>query len=213
MTSSQATLDELQAALHVASKIRGQELKLPRPSMADQRLVGGESVTDPIPIRWPMGPGIKPAFLVQITLRDNGRRFDCVGLDITPLQKARPLNATLIHQIPIRELIKEAISFVMARRIAIGASLVLKGPDFWDRYVQEQRDRLTEATRGEGTGRRYPAGHLAQVADIYREATRAGKPTAASVAEIFGTSPSAAANMISRARSRGLLDDNEEEQQ
>jgi len=215
MSPNQTKLEVLETALKEASQIRGQELKLPPIVMADHRLIGGQSVTGPIPCLWPK---VQPAYLVQVTLLDTGRRFDCVGLDVTPLRRTRPLNATLIHQLPVRELVKEAISLVVERRIAVASTFenmgLSRGPkdaDFWDRYLEAQRKRLAEATRGEGPGRRYPPGHLAEVARIYSDATRAGKPTAAAVSEVFGISSSAAANQISRARAQGLLDTGKED--
>lgn len=78
-----------------------------------------------------------------------------------------------------------------------------------DAHLAEQeaklRTTLADAT-GQGTGRRYPPGHLELVAEIARDAIRESKPATAVVAEKFGISKSAAGNLIGRARRQGLLD-------
>ena len=78
-----------------------------------------------------------------------------------------------------------------------------------DVHLAEQEVKLKTmlaAATGQGTGRRYPPGHLELVAEIVRESKRAHLPATTAVAEKFKTSKSAAGNLIGRARAQGLLD-------
>lgn len=181
--------------------------------------------TEPVSIPWPSeNPQVVAE--VHLVLRPTG--WECVSLSVTSLREGSPIGTALMRELPIGELIRRAIS----RRLV---DLVVGGPDrleagdwqytrrpgdsddtaaerLWREQMAHYRWRLSIAS-GEGRGRRYPAGHLRIVADIVASARRAGKPAQAAVAEVYQNSPSAAANLIVRAKAQGLLDDSTEEEQ
>jgi hypothetical protein len=183
-----------------------------------------ENTTLRVHLPW---PAEKPRFRVTVVLRDVGDEFECVGLQVTTLSQQAGVGAVgsaLLRQLPVGRLIRDAIrqlletllneaerEVVMPSARAIDQDFARKQHAFW----QDRRDglisRLAEPT-GQGTGRRYPPGHLQDVAAIARSAKRAGESMRGQVAEAFGITPSAAANQISRARMEGLLDDGMENQ-
>ncbi len=186
-----------------------------------------------VPCLWPKK---RPRYLVEVRLRDTGERFECVGFDITKLGRGDPIGSRVMRNIPAGALIAEATHRLLSSRIQAAENVLTEAPPvvhhfhgsadgtvelvgeepaddefmsakraYWQARAAEARDRL-EAASGEGTGRRYPPGHLEEVARVVRDARRRGEPTAAAVAEVFGIAKSAAANQISRARAQGLLD-------
>jgi hypothetical protein len=93
-----------------------------------------------------------------------------------------------------------------------GPALKAERADFLrnrDAHLREREAKLKAmlgAATGQGTGRRYPPGHLELVAEIVRDARQEHKPATVAVAAKFRTSKSAAGNLIGRARAQGLLD-------
>jgi hypothetical protein len=196
---------DLAAAERKASQIRGQN-----------------GVYGPISYPWPKH---RPKYLVQVWLRDTGARFVCVGLDVTQIEKSSPISSTLMRDLPVAEIVGEAIRRLLSHSTAVVESIRAEpaagtGDMPLDEGFAEHKAaflssaaahiKKRQQATGEGPGRRWPPGHLDEVARIVRNARRQGLPTGAAVVEAFGISPSAAANQISRARARGLIETEEE---
>jgi hypothetical protein len=207
--------NELEAAQEAARRIKDQALP-------------------PVPCFWPK---TRPRYLVEIYLRDTGAAFECARVDITALTGA-PVTTRALRNMPTATLVSEAIHSLLLARVAIaqdaletpplrvfefdvsGKQIGEAPPDEaflegrrarWEAVAEEAAQRMSVGITGEGHGRRYPPGHLKQVAQLVRDAQRRGEPIQAAVSDTFGITRGAAANQIARARAAGLLDAEKEE--
>ena len=175
-----------------------------------------------------------PRYRVQVLLRPTD--LECVGLAVTFL---RPLAvSTAMRALPAAEIVRVASRKYLADMLAMAeisaaslpdtmvsfehhpdgtatetvgppdAAFLRKRTEAHASQIDDIRQRMAQV-EGEGTGRRYPEGALADVALVVGEARKAKESTQARVAEVFGVSRSAAANLISRARAAGLFDKEE----
>jgi hypothetical protein len=185
-----------------------------------------------------MWPRMHPRYLVTVGLRDTGDEFECVSFKVSSLQERAPVGSVAMRSLPVGALIGEAIQQLLQAALAsveqqrserpeltvygvdgdpiTGPALDDEREDFFhnrDAHLREREARLKQmlaSATGQGTGRRYPPGHLELVAEIVRDARKAHKPIGAAVADAFGTTTSAAGNLIGRARAQGLLDNNDQ---
>ena len=189
----------------------------------------------PIRVLWPEG---SPRYLVTVWLRETGDQFECFKLDVFSTRPGVSVSSGIMRELPVARLVREAIRRLLEVRLREAekevedpssvdvlsfsrtGELLDVGPDeeflqrrqaFWQQRSDAYRKRLGEAS-GQGRGRRYPPGHLEEVARVVREARFAQEPIQTVVANFFGITRSAAGNQISRARSRGLLDHDDKEE-
>ncbi len=179
-------------------------------------------------------PAVRPRYVVTVGLRDTGTEFECVSFAVA-VQDGGTVNSLIVRSLPVGQLIHEAIQRLLRELLArthVERTTPLSEEELQevvdpehervldaadrenvesrrDEYLAEREARLAalrQAGTGQRTGRRYGSGHLEIVAELVAEARREHKPIAAAVAEAFGTSKSAAGNMIGRARAQGLID-------
>jgi len=179
-------------------------------------------------------PKLNPRYLVTVGLQDTGDEFECASFKVTTLQEGTPVGSVLMRSLPVGALIGEAIQKLLRNALANttqqiterpdltvhdgdgnsieGAALGVEREDFFrnrDAHLKARQRKLKSmlaAATGQGTGRRYPPGHLEVVAEIVRDARKAHEPISTAVADAFGITTSAAGNLIGRARAQGLLD-------
>jgi len=209
-----------------------EEITLQRKIEEAQRIEAGAI---PVAILWPKG---HPRYLVTVRLRERSGEFECASFSVTSLRPGTSVGTAIVRDLPVAALVREAIRCHLADILstaedalenpptellwvhygADGPSQSLDAPDeefqrarsaYWQARRDEAAQRLGKAS-GEGKGRRYPPGHLEEVARIVREARRRKEPAQAAVAEVFGIKRSAAANQIARAKTRGLLETEED---
>jgi hypothetical protein len=189
-----------------------------------------------VPLLWPRD---RPRYVVTVRLCERAGEFDCVSFSVTSLRAGTSVGTSIVRDLPVATLVRVAIQrhltdllrvaeetmssplpeMVHVHRGETGDSKVEVGPpdedflraraDFWTRTRQDIEQRIGKVS-GEGKGRRYPPGHLEEVARLVREARRQKESAQTAVAEAFGIKRSAAANQIARARARGLLGTEEE---
>jgi hypothetical protein len=187
----------------------------------------------PIALPWPKA---RPRYLVTVWLQEAGDQFECVRFDVAALKPGLSIGSSAMRDLPVGTLIRDAIHRLLGARLReaqqeatsrslpkqvatsatgeVVSSFVGDADDVFLRkreaYFQQRASalqaQLATAT-GEGKGRRYPPGHLEDVARIVRDARTWQKPAAAAVAEAFNITKTAAANQISRARAQGLLEE------
>jgi len=172
-------------------------------------------------------------------LRETGQQFECFRFDVFSMRPGVSVGSSIMRDLPVGSLVREAVQRLVAARLreaereleessvrtvvgvaASGTPLELE-PDeeflrhhdaFWQKRADAYRKQLSKPS-GKGRGRRYPPGHLEEVARVVRDARSLQDPVQARVAKFFDISLSAAANQISRARARGLLDPNDKKQE
>lgn len=194
---------------------------------AEAAEAGAEAIT----VFWPEE---RPRYRIRVLLRPAD--LECVGMAVTFLRPQAISSA--MRALPAAEIVKVASRkflagmLVRAQRSAAtppetmvsfehhadgsttetlgapDAEFLRKRSEFHTAEIERIRERMAQV-EGKGTGRRYPEGHLDDVALVVNEARRAKEPTHPRVAEVFGVSRTAAASLISRARAAGLLDKEE----
>jgi len=189
---------------------------------AKQSAKAARDAATAVHLLWPRS---HPRYLVTVWLRDDQDHFTAVGFDVTSTSDMA-VGTTIMRDLPVASLVREAIRAHLAPQLA-EAEKNISGevqtrmgefpgvpPDeeflrlrtaFWERRKAEITEKLKQAS-GEGKGRRYPEGFLEDVAAIVRDARSNGEPTGKKVAEMLNIEVSAATNLISRARARGLID-------
>ncbi len=185
----------------------------------------------PILVPWPKA---RPRYLVTLRFREHPDEFECVSFTITSLRPGTSVSSAILRDLPVATLVREAVNEILNGRLRVvddaiatpptemvhtqygpdGPSVELVPPseDYLsnrEAFLAAQRDEVARRL-GKATGRRYPPGHLEQVAAIVRETRRRKGSAQAAVAERFSISRSAAANQIARARRQGLLDTEED---
>ena len=141
----------------------------------------------------------------------NGRR-ECVGIDVRSFKidddgayrllrrgsRLEVVTAALIRSLPVASLIRD-----LRRGLSDVARHAANDPE------RSEEDRTTLLARSselaKSPRRVHDDDHFARVADIYRDAWSAGDSPTKAVAEQMGTTRSAAAKWVSRARQLGLL--------
>jgi hypothetical protein len=173
----------------------------------------------PVVVLWPED---RPLYAVAVRLREETGEIRCDGFSVFPLAAGGTVGSAVLRSMPVGALISDAIRQELSmKRDEAKAELAHPAVEaldeewgrnrdaFWRARANHYDDALKKA-RGKGTGRRYPPGHLERVAAIVREARARHDPASVAVAAVLNISKSAAANQISRARARGLLDMEEE---
>ena len=195
-----------------------------------------EAEAIPVVLLWPKR---RPRYGVTVYLREQDDEFECVSFAVTSLRPGTSVGTGIMRDLQVATLVREAVYQVLADRLAseeqqlayVPETVVSThyGPDgktsevvepdeefkaasqaYWAQRRDRAAARLSKAT-GEGTGRRYPPGHLEEVAKIVRDARKGRDSAQAAVMQTFGIKRSAAANQIARAKARGLLDQDMEE--
>ena len=184
----------------------------------------------PILVPWPKA---RPRYLVTLRFREHPDEFECVSFTITSLRPGTSVSSAILRDLPVATLVREAVNEILNGRLRVVDDAIATpptemvhtqyGPDGPSvELVPPSEDYLSNreaflAANGmrspgvwQGHGRRYPPGHLEQVAVIVRETCRRKGSAQAAVAERFSISRSAAANQIARARRQGLLDTEED---
>jgi hypothetical protein len=128
-----------------------------------------------------------------------GGRAECIGIDLRSAVPTPERPEDRISLPPPRKL-GEPVTATLLRQLRIG------------QLVESYRADMYEITRGDqlyrsrGTRRpRTDLSRLAEVAEVYREAHRQGRPTGRAVADRFTVSVSNARKMIYEARREGEL--------
>lgn len=168
-------------------------------------------------IRWPdrrSGP-----FIARLKLGQVGDRLEVVEVTIGSVRGNRIISGGTLRDARVAELAAHALG-----NLQLGAADAQVGPgellnagdmpadfhrhraDFWAgaKAEAERLAPMIEASLS-GTGRRYPAGHLQRVADIYSRARQLHQHPTKSVANALSISFSAAAKQVHRAREAHLL--------
>lgn len=169
------------------------------------------------PIRWPdrrSGP-----FIARFKLGQVGDRLEVVEVTIGSVRGNRIISGGTLREARVAEL--AAITLRDLERAAAAAQEdpgeLLNAGDlpadfhrlrakFWAE-TKSKAERLVPMieTSLTGTGRRYPAGHLQHVADIYSRARQLHQHPTKSVADALRISITAAAKQVHRAREAHLL--------
>lgn len=164
-------------------------------------------------------PKERPQYRVKVWLwRGGDGRFECSAFDISRVPGARPISSTTLRELPVAELIDQAIQRYLATQISLADAALAEGVRgqtddefvaahraYWQEAGDAARQQL-ERVKGEGKRPRYDADHFEEVVRVVREAERDGRPKQTAVAHAFGISRSAAGNHIAVARAKGLFD-------
>lgn len=196
-----------------------------------------KATATPVTVLWPKGR--RPSYAVKVWLQDHADDFECVSFEVSSLRPGTSVGTGIVRDLPVASLIREAVQHLLRTHLSVvernlaypgpatvvhthhgadGISTEIVATDdafreeskaYWEAKREEAATRLSRVS-GKGKGRRYPPGHLEEVARIVREARRRQDPAQAAVMAVFGLKRSAAANQIARAKARGLLDTEEE---
>ena len=190
-----------------------------------------DSHPGPIDCLWPK---IRPRYLVRVWLVETGGLFECVSFRVTSLTPGTAVGSAVMRSLPVGTLIAQAIHRLLDNRLTEAETEITdplvpqvvyntsEGPvlgdadeeflrnrgNYWQSRAETTRKLMGKAS-GEGKGRRYPPGHLEEVAQIVIEARRHRESASAAVAQVFDITRTAAANQIGRARTECLLDTEE----
>lgn len=195
-----------------------------------------EAEATAVTVPWPKD---RPRYAVTVYLRERADEFECVSFAVTSLRPGTSVGTAVMRDLQVATLVRGAVRQVLVGRLASaerdleyvpdvvvhthhgveGTTTEAGPPDeefqkarrgYWEPRRNQAAALLARAT-GEGKGRRYPAGHLEEVARIVRQARKGRDSAQAAVMEAFDIKRSAAANQIARAKARGLLDPETEE--
>ncbi len=183
-------------------------------------------------------PKERPQYRVSVWLwRDGDGRFECSAFDVSRVPGARAISSTTLRDLPVRELIDEAIERYLAHQVELADMALaeeVRGPlvqydaatdeqseapvddeflaarrAYWQEARDVARQRL-EQVRSTGKRRSYDDAHFEEVARIYYEAQRDGRPKQTAIAEALGLSRSAAGNHIATAKDKGFISTDDE---
>lgn len=143
-------------------------------------------------------------YVARLQLGKVGDRLELVELTLTSIDQNRIISSRL-PGLRLSEFVAEALQDLA---LDVDPGELLNASDR-DQAFHDKRAKAWAEYKllvvGSATGRRYPAGHLARVADIYTEALRRHEHPTQAVAKVLQISPEAAAKQVARARQARLL--------
>jgi hypothetical protein len=169
--------------------------------------------------------------VVTVRLVERAGEFECVSFSITSLRAGTSIGTSVVRDLPVASLVRDAVRWHLESRLETLQQDRETPPDFvhkhqdaqgmprfrlahptktflanrsmlFEQMIQETKQKVGRAS-GKGKGRRYPPGHLDEVARIVRQARKEKASAQAAVAEAFDITRSAAANQIARAQATG----------
>lgn len=157
----------------------------------------------------------------MFTFKELSGQLECASVTLTSDHPARyPIDGTVLRHLQVASLMREALLelevdagiFQSPQGVPLNladmddiAKAAMAEHDERLRQYGESLAAVVKAT-SDARGRRYPAGHLAEVARLYKAACRrrSPKPTH-DTAKALGITRAAAAKQVARARAEGLL--------
>ena len=141
----------------------------------------------------PALPGI-----VSIEIRMNGRAPTCQSFRVQQRDSGEPITAEAIRQIPLAGIVRHSVEWALyeVRDEKPGKALLVKVS------TQKQIEAGYKATARQ---KPYTEERIRQVADLYNEALRDGKPPTKYVEQSLPASRSTTARLVREARDRKLI--------